>query len=382
MSGPNLPPTGRAYSPSYVSIEEFRERHRIDETPGVHGRRLRYVLADDIEPAIDQPGLVDGLLERTGMTVVYGESTAGKSFVVTDLARTIASPFETWNDLDVGQGAVVYVAAEAPRGIERRVWAWKHYHGVASLPLAVVRSQVDLLIGDATAIVDLVNDLRDQLGEIGLVVIDTLAQAMLGNENAPDDMGRFVSACSCIRAETGAHVLIVHHTGKETAKGARGHSSLRAATDVEIEVLRSAEGGARTMRVSKNREGEEGQAYGFALQPVELGANAKGRAITTCVAVPAEAPAAAEKQRKLGPNERIALDALRAAIFDQGEPAPAAADVPLNVRGVPVARWEEAAMRYLPQGAPKRKREAFNRAVPSLVAAGHVRQADGFAWLK
>ena len=32
--------------------------------------------------------------------------------------------------------------------------------------------------------------------------------------------------------------MLVHHTGKDTAKGARGHSLLRAATDTEIEVKR------------------------------------------------------------------------------------------------------------------------------------------------
>jgi hypothetical protein len=72
---------------------------------------------------------------------------------------------------------------------------------------------------------------------IRLVVVDTLSRAMAGgNENAPDDMSAFIRNIDRIRQETGAHVLIVHHCGKDAAKGARGHSCLRAATDTKIEL--------------------------------------------------------------------------------------------------------------------------------------------------
>ena len=72
------------------------------------------------------------------------------------------------------------------------------------------------------------------------MVVDTLARAMTGNENAPEDMGSFVAACGRIREACEGHVLVVHHCGKDAAKGARGHSSLRAATDVELEVTPTA----------------------------------------------------------------------------------------------------------------------------------------------
>jgi RecA-family ATPase len=48
-----------------------------------------------------------------------------------------------------------------------------------------------------------------------------------GNENAPDDMGALVRNIDRLRAETGAAVLLVHHTGKDTSRGARGHSLAR-----------------------------------------------------------------------------------------------------------------------------------------------------------
>src|SRR6185369_16098598 len=111
---------------------------------------------------------------------------------------------------------------------------------------------------------------------------------MTGNENSPEDMGRFVSSCDRLREAGECHVMVVHHCGKDTAKGARGHSSLRAATDVEGEVTKG-EGGVRVLTIRKNRDGEEGAAYAFNLETVELGENAKGRMLTTCVAAKTEA---------------------------------------------------------------------------------------------
>ena len=111
------------------------------------------IWADDITLDIDQPGLVDGLLGTTGMTVAYGESGCGKTFVIVDLACHIAAGMP-WRDLNIQRGVVVYVAAEAPRSVERSRLGLVRHHGVDHLPLVVVRSSVDLLRGgDVDAII-------------------------------------------------------------------------------------------------------------------------------------------------------------------------------------------------------------------------------------
>ena len=60
-----------------------------------------------------------------------------------------------------------------------------------------------------------------------------------GNENAPDDMGAFVTNIDKIRHALNTHLCIVHHSGKDRARGARGHSLLRAGTDAELEVVKT-----------------------------------------------------------------------------------------------------------------------------------------------
>ena len=93
-------------------------------------------------------------------------------------------------------------------------------------------------------------------------------------------MALFVKACDFLRQETGAHLEVIHHAGKDTARGARGHSLLRAATDTEIEVTagaRSPEGWA-TGRIapSKQRDLEFAAPLDFTLKPVALGAPEDG----------------------------------------------------------------------------------------------------------
>ena len=167
--------------------------------------------------------------------------------------------------------------------------------------------------------------MREERGRIALVVVDTLARAMTGNENAPDDMGQFVAACGRIREASEGHVLVVHHCGKDLARGARGHSSLRAATDVELEVTSGEAGGC--IAVTKHRDERGGSRFGFRLEQVELGTNARGRVVTTCVTVDTEAPAKAKRgaarPRRLTDKGTVLVEAVGKALkYEPARPPP------------------------------------------------------------
>src|SRR5690606_31022552 len=74
----------------------------------------------------------------------------------------------------------------------------------------------------------------------GVVIIDTLNRAAPGmDENSSVDMGHAIHAAKLIQQGLGGLVLLVHHSGKDAAKGMRGHSSLYAALDAASEVKRS-----------------------------------------------------------------------------------------------------------------------------------------------
>jgi RecA-family ATPase len=293
-----------------AAAEKMRQQRANghDEKP-----ELSTVWADEIAVNLDTGGTIDGLAPRTGLVVLYGESGCGKTFVAVDLACHVAAGLP-WRGMEVEQGVVIYVAAEAPESLKRRVWAWKEHHDVEHLPLLVVQSTVDLLNGDTDALVELVERVTREHGRVALVVIDTLARSMNGNENSPEDMGKYVASCARIREAGDTLTMVVHHTGKDLARGARGHSSLRAATDVELEVTK-AEDGSGNVTVTKARDELDKGRFGFRLEPVELGVNAKGRTVTTCVAIEAEAVAKPENDAPLTPQQKRVLDCLHTTLL-------------------------------------------------------------------
>ena len=101
--------------------------------------------------------------------------------------------------------------------------------------------------------------------------------------------------------------MLVHHSGKDTSKGARGASALRAACDTEIELSFDEETRVRTARATKQRDMETGAEINFILQIVELGEDADGDQVTTCIIRQATREEMEEVQkdaRPQGPNQQ------------------------------------------------------------------------------
>lgn len=219
--------------------------------------------------------LIKGLLDQGAMTVLYGESNTGKTFVAMDMAYHVSRGLP-WGGMRVERMGVLYVAAEGGVGARKRAAALLRRHGPAGDDFRYLLAPVDLLRADG--------DLRPLAeaacgaGGVGLIVIDTLSRAMAGgDENSSVDMGAMVKSLDTLRKATGAHVMVVHHSGKDRARGARGHSLLRAATDTEIEVADGA------ISVTKQRDLDKAWSSAFALDVVQLGADADGDPITSCI---------------------------------------------------------------------------------------------------
>jgi hypothetical protein len=243
--------------------------------------------SDAVEGASETLDFVEGLLTEGGASVVYGPSNCGKSFWSFDLASCVATGRDFRDELEVDQGAVVYVALEGKHGTRNRVEAMRRENRLPDgAPFYLCFSPVSLLEpGHSKQLAESVKAAADQSNlPCRLVVIDTLARAMAGgDENGGRDMTRAVESMDAVRAATGAHVLLVHHCGKDEAKGARGHSSLRAAVDTEIELFRPEGEKITTVRVTKQRDLESGEPMPFSLKVIELGFNRRGKPITSCI---------------------------------------------------------------------------------------------------
>jgi len=323
------------------------------------------------EPAM----LVDGMLPRRGFGVVYGESGSGKTFFVLHVSDAVSRAVECMGRPTDG-GGVIYIAAEGR--LRERIAALQAHHGLATEDmerLLIIEQAVDLSgqTKDADELVRCVSDGVERLGSVSLVIIDTVARVMAGaDENSGKDMGAFIAAARRIEDACEGLVLAVHHSGKDRGRGARGHSSLRAATDVELEVTRE-ESGARVVTVTKQRDGADGEAFGFRLEPCP----------PSCVVVPIAAPAKVQAAKRLTANDRLALEALRDEIRCHGEAVSRTSVLP----GGTVARVEGWRARFYAAlgGSEERdntaKRQAFYRARTNLSAQKIIGIHGEFVWI-
>jgi AAA domain/Bifunctional DNA primase/polymerase, N-terminal len=224
--------------------------------------------------------LIANYLGKGEMSVMYGDSNTGKTFVALDFAYHVATA-SAWNGNKVYGGLVVYVAAEAGESINVRLEALhRRYQPGIEPPIATVPCLVDLSSprADLGPLLRLLEEISTVYGvPISFIILDTLARVIgPGDENSAKDMGLLVRSVDRIRVNTGAHVELVHHSGKNKANGARGSSALRAATDTEIEI----EG--NRIFVRKQRNGEQAKPIPFRLVPVNLGKNKEGESVTSC----------------------------------------------------------------------------------------------------
>lgn len=266
---------------------EFAGFMSLDDAPAGTVAALRINWPKDYGPVEAPRTIVAGLLERGTLAAIYGPSNVGKSTAGLDIGLTVARKV-AWRGMRTSGGLVVYIGLESAAGLRRRVIAYQKHHGIGPVAhFCDIGESVRLLdVADIERVLAAVRAAEREAGtECVLIVLDTLARAIAGgDENDGRDMGALVGACDRLRHETGATVLIVHHSGKDSAKGARGHSSLRAALDTEIEV--SGDANPRQMIVRKQRDLPNGAAWAFDLEPVQIGTDAEtGEPITACVVV-------------------------------------------------------------------------------------------------
>jgi len=340
---------------------------------------------DDVQLLSSSNYLIKGFLDQEAVSVVYGPSNSGKTFFVLDLAYHLAAGIE-WRKRKVKKCAVLYLAAEGGRGIVARIVALRNHTGATGIPFAVRRGGLDLLRNenDLKSIVEYAREAQEKAPDAPLViVVDTLSRVMAGgDENGPVDMTQFVANMDAIRALTGAHICIVHHSGKDAARGARGHSSLRAAVDTEIEIAPPADGDTiRTATDSKQREHESDRVFPFALKLVELGFDEEGDPISTCVIEHMDESAAPKRQKPLGKNQKKLLEA-----FDQmlgeglGKPNPGGVAMPESGTFWTVSADDLREVFYGKTNAAN-KRGAFLEAFDSLTGPeGPLCMASGLVW--
>jgi AAA domain len=347
-------------------------------------RKGRFLLFCELDAQSSKEWLVHNLLGHGEASVFYGKPGDGKSVLAEDLGLHVAWG-QPWHGRPVRRGAVLYVALERRKLVERRAIAFRERYCVQDLPFAIASGMYDFRDRrTAKHIIDMVRQVEALTGEqVVLIVIDTLSRALCGgDENSSKDMGAIVATTTFLQQGTDAHIMWIHHVPIDGSERMRGHGALLGAMDTTISVVKADTG--RTATVVKANDSEEGERVVFTLESVPIGCDVDGNQTTAPVILPLEnnPPAREARSGRLTKAAQIALRALVEALNEQGQPAPASNHIPAGVKVVDVSSWRQQAYRrgISTSDGERAKQQAFKRASEYLIGTERVGIWDRSVW--
>lgn len=233
---------------------------------------------------LDASWLFFQMLPATGVAVLLAHSQAGKTFVGLELARCVATGkefFKTAPD-DIGGTLFVFAGTEGG-GLKRRLAALEE-----DFPLPI-SSTICGNLAERDALANLLADLRTEAAHVlatfgvpvRLIVLETLAASgLIEDENDNSEASRAMANLATISREMNALVLTTHHPSKN-GRGARGASAIPSSADYTLEIIRNDKETVRELELTKARDAEQRKLGTFTLVPVDLGADSRGRRITS-----------------------------------------------------------------------------------------------------
>lgn len=219
-------------------IVEFFQSYSLDT--------LRTIVADAISgtyhyepldltcPPPEYEWVVDGMIAKGDTTLLIGEPNVGKSWVSLSLACAIANGEDKWINWNLGDGGrVLYVDEENPYDVvyhRLNQLGLKNHDNIRYLHKQGVRLDrgFDKFLDEALTY------------QPTLIVLDSLTRLHTQDENNAGAMASlFNDSINTLTKETGAAVVILHHTNKTDATSSytrtRGSSDIGAAVDAAFE---------------------------------------------------------------------------------------------------------------------------------------------------
>lgn len=267
------------------AVDESDEREAITDDAWAEKVRSFGERLQQRRETISRPAtyLVHSLIPARSTGIMFAPSGTYKTFFALGLGQCIAAgvPF---NGLPVRKAGVYYAAVEDANGAEQRAQAWKEFRGVDGLDHFIVDNQPIPLWNNEQCF-KLGRALRDYYRQkgipLGLIAIDTLSTNMGGaeiggapfSENSNDQVAIVLRNAETLATESGATVLIVAHSGKDTSKGTRGASAWRANVGFQLLLEKTKKPMQVTLRHDKAKNGQQLPPRSFKLDKIPLPAH-------------------------------------------------------------------------------------------------------------
>lgn len=251
---------------------------------------FEFISADDVDTWQDPEWWLYQMFPKYGVGQLYGDSGAGKSFLVLDLAHALVtgSNWFGWQFIaDEGRHPhVFYLALEGSHGVKLRIKALQKREaerlGRKSYPLPDLHlSKISLDITNHHDIDALAKQIIALSGGVPpVVIIDTLQQSMPALDfSSSKDMSLVMAKAQELQAATKGFVLLVAHLAKggDPRKGAFGSVVQKGVMDWQVYVEKVDGTNIRKFTIAKLKDGIDGDMRGFSLCERMLGQDRYGK---------------------------------------------------------------------------------------------------------
>lgn len=357
---------------------------------------------DGDKPITAPDDLIRDLMPKSGLAFIAGQSQAGKTFVVIELACCLATGEAFFGKKVRERVGVAIMAGEGEHTITNRLEAAKRHRGIGQkLPVTYLGNVPNMLDeGERKALIQSLRKLdqvyRERFGvRLGAVIYDTLAATFdLSDENDNAEASKVTRIMREIGRETKTLSLPVHHYGGNMQAGLRGATAWRGNCDSILSVLAdtdqvTGETKTRELALAKNRDGVAGPIAPFSLHYIELGRNEDDEPFGTCAIDVMEGGASTlgkSRSRKEPQSLTVLRDCITAALIDDGENFQIT-DGP-NVRAVRMSAVRSAFFARYATGSddePEKRadaaRKAFTRALEKVGTEFRSEQRGADEWI-
>ena len=259
--------------------------------------------------ALPQPRwLIRGLLLADSLAAIYGQKGQGKTHYSMAMALELARGGE-WNGQKLRAAPVLYLVGEGSSSFVERLEAWQEFHKQKAPDLfhsAHIEPAPQLVESDEMeAFSELVRRRFSEFAKSGLIALDTFQTATVGlDEISGKEMGEAIESLQTLRRATGSTVVIIHHAGKALDRGQRGHSSLGASMETELEISKAANTLEVKARLVKMRAAPDGAERSYRLNLVALDSTMEDKIEALELGIPAvmrSVPVATESESSTTP---------------------------------------------------------------------------------
>lgn len=220
-------PAGETFDPAVLGklLEESKAQ------PAQHNtKRFRFQTLEERANLPPPSWLIQDMIPDKAVTMMFGPGGGGKTFVALRLGLDLAKTGRR----------VAYVMGEGGTGPDQRVKAWRTLTDTpGSIPFTIV-DEMPQAVDEAGMI-----EFSQAAAEFkpDLLILDTFAWFALGvKENDASEMMKAVRALTTLAREQGCAVLVIHHTGKDASRGARGSDALLFGINAALEVQSDMQG--------------------------------------------------------------------------------------------------------------------------------------------